>query len=613
MSGGASRGPSACGSRPRSCSSRRDRHAPAREIPLQVEEGGRVHQGPPVAGSPPPCGALVRPGRPRGARRPRRPRLAVRPGPGAAGRAVLPRGLEARPRRAARLGHARDPRRGRGGEPRRGRRAAEPLRAGRAGADPAGPRGISLDPRGPRDRCALPHSRVPGRPRDRARAAEARGPGRGRRPLLPDGRRGIPARGPVPGPADRVVRRARRGGRAFAGPGPRPGGTVGVARRGAGARGGAGPLRGPDPPGVPRAAHPGDRPDEPPRPRRAAGERGGALARHAEARLGALPHLRGPAHGDGAPARREPPLRPLSPGDVRGPGGDPSPPIAGGAHGDPRVTGHQARPEGRGSGPTVTLLTDFGLRDSYVAAMKGVLAARAPEARVVDLCHEVPPQDIRAAGLIWAGAVPYFPRGCVHVAVVDPGVGSRRKIIAAEGKGSTFLAPDNGLLGYVLRGRDIHRAFEVRCPRLYLKPVSATFHGRDVFAPVAAALAGGLPLEAVGPPARRLVPGGVPGPRRRHLGGAGRHGLEVRGEVIHIDVFGNAVTSLRLEPGLRIRSLEVGPLRFPRLSRTYSAAVEGEPVALVGSSGYIEVAVYRGSAAREQGIRVGDPVVGQWG
>jgi S-adenosylmethionine hydrolase len=260
----------------------------------------------------------------------------------------------------------------------------------------------------------------------------------------------------------------------------------------------------------------------------------------------------------------------------------------------------------------ITLLTDFGARDAYAGAMKGVIAGIAPAARVIDISHQVPPQDIRAGGLIWSQAVPYFPPGTVHVAVVDPGVGSRRRILAFEGRGSIFLAPDNGIIGHVLRKGAVRRAVHVARRDLFLDRVSATFHGRDIFAPVAARLALGLPIEALGPAVRSHRREELPRMRVRRLarGAAGR--LRAAGEVIHVDVFGNAVTNLLPLEGRRLVRLDAGAAAIGSLSSSYAAAGKGRPLAIVGSAGFIEVSVNRGSAARELGLAVGDPVTAVW-
>lgn len=269
-------------------------------------------------------------------------------------------------------------------------------------------------------------------------------------------------------------------------------------------------------------------------------------------------------------------------------------------------------PGGPGARPVITLLTDFGSRDAYVGVMKGVISGILPEALVIDICHEISPRDIRRAGIVWAQAAPFFPRGAVHVAVVDPGVGGPRRILAFEARGSVFLAPDNGLIGYVLRRREVRRVVEVKHPRHFLERVSCTFHGRDIFAPVAARLAGGLPLEDLGPGTKSYEAEGLPRPRLRRGTGEGGAWLEARGEVIHVDTFGNALTNLQPERDLVLSCLEVRGLRIERLSTTYSDVAPGEPLVHEGSSGFLEVAVRDRSASRDLGLEPGERITAIW-
>jgi len=260
----------------------------------------------------------------------------------------------------------------------------------------------------------------------------------------------------------------------------------------------------------------------------------------------------------------------------------------------------------------ITLLTDFGLDDGYVAAVKGVIASLAPDARVIDVCHRIPAHDVRRGGIVWASAVPYFPPGTVHVAVVDPGVGTARRILAVEARGSIFLAPDNGIIGHVASRREIRSSVEVRAKKYFLPRVSATFHGRDVFAPVAARLASGLAVEALGPPRRPTSWDALPSPRRRTVARGGRRVVEDRGEIVLTDGFGNAVTNLRPPEGRRLESLVAGGLTLRGLHRAYGEAPEGAPLVLVGSTGHVEIAVNRGRASEALQLRVGDRVTATW-
>lgn len=273
--------------------------------------------------------------------------------------------------------------------------------------------------------------------------------------------------------------------------------------------------------------------------------------------------------------------------------------------------------ETRASGP-ITLLTDFGDRDGYVGAMKGVIASLAPGVAVIDICHAVPPQDLLHAGLTWRSAVPFFPRGSVHVAVVDPGVGTARRILAFEARGSVFLAPDNGLIGFVLSRRDVRRVVAVKDRQYFLPEVSSTFHGRDIFAPVAARVAVGLDLGALGPAVRSYRRQALPKSRRRRVrsparGGHGPCMVEERGEVVYIDRFGNVVTNIPAREGVRFARLETERAhRFDKLAEAYGSTPRGRALLLVGSLGFLEIAVNQGSAARVLDLDRGDRVVVFW-
>ncbi|MBI1808557.1 MAG: SAM-dependent chlorinase/fluorinase [Gemmatimonadetes bacterium] len=242
--------------------------------------------------------------------------------------------------------------------------------------------------------------------------------------------------------------------------------------------------------------------------------------------------------------------------------------------------------------PTITLLTDFGTADGYVAELKGVLVSLAPEARLVDATHEIPPQDVESARLTLARYWRRFPAGTVHLAVVDPGVGSARAALAVESDGRFLVGPDNGLLSPALLIPGV-RVVQLPMP----SSASRTFHGRDVFAPAAAALATGSSLAELGSPfdgpvVRRTAP-----VRQRPDGSA-------EGEVLAVDRFGNAITNLIARSG----TYEVGG-RYVRLVRAYADATDGEPVALAGSSGLVEIAVRDGNAAARLALTRGMPVV----
>ena len=231
--------------------------------------------------------------------------------------------------------------------------------------------------------------------------------------------------------------------------------------------------------------------------------------------------------------------------------------------------------------PVITLITDFGTVDGYVGEMKGVLLSQVPDAEVVDITHDIPSQDVERARLTLARVWRRFPPGTIHVVVVDPGVGSSRAALAVASDGRFLVGPDNGVLSpaLLLAG--------ARVVELFVSAgASSTFHGRDVFAPAAAALARGASIDALGQIANDPIIHRTPEPTRRGDGA-------LEGEVIIIDRFGNAITNLI---GLRGGIVEVDGRRIP-VRHTYAEAAVGEPVAVVGSSGFIEVAVRDGSAA----------------
>jgi S-adenosyl-L-methionine hydrolase (adenosine-forming) len=247
----------------------------------------------------------------------------------------------------------------------------------------------------------------------------------------------------------------------------------------------------------------------------------------------------------------------------------------------------------------ITLLTDFGLSDPFVGVMTGAIISRFPAARVIDLCHGIEAQAITQAAFWLERCFPWFPPGTVHVAVVDPGVGSERRILAAALLGHYFLVPDNGLLAErLLQSRDA-RVYAVDLPRLGLPPASATFHGRDVFAPLAAALASGAQsLERLGTPAQA---------RPCQLAAPVARDGRVMGEVVSVDRFGNLITNLDAEWLPRAIHVNLAGLQVP-LGRTYSDALPGHLLALLNSFGVIEVAEREGSAQRRLGLSRGAPV-----
>jgi S-adenosylmethionine hydrolase len=279
----------------------------------------------------------------------------------------------------------------------------------------------------------------------------------------------------------------------------------------------------------------------------------------------------------------------------------------------------------------ITLTTDFGTADGYVGAMKGVILGIAPDARLVDISHEIAPQNVRQAAYVLYSTYPFFPPHTVHLVVVDPGVGSTRRPIALRTEAGTFVGPDNGVFSYVGACEPDAVIVELAEPRYRLPRASHTFHGRDVFAPAAAHLAAGVPITALGPPV--CDPVTFPRPRLEVAPDS------ITGEVLHADRFGNVVTSvghivwrgdeLVLDPafqgaGDRGREGEKGEhvcfkageatvvvagQEIAGVRRTYAEVEPGETLALVGSAGHLEIAVREGNAARMLGLCPGDAVM----
>jgi S-adenosylmethionine hydrolase len=256
----------------------------------------------------------------------------------------------------------------------------------------------------------------------------------------------------------------------------------------------------------------------------------------------------------------------------------------------------------------VTLLTDFGTADYFVGAMKGALLSVNPRALLVDITHEIPPQDIEAGAFTLLAAFEAFPEGTVHLAVVDPGVGSARRAVVVEGGGQLFVGPDNGLFGHVYERLAQYRVFHVTSEKYFRARVSETFHGRDVFAPVAGALSAGVRAEEFGPEVSDFVRLPLARPARD---GAGA----LVASVIHVDRFGNLVTNiarrdLTPEEIARGARLRIGDREIRSFRSFFAAGADapGEPFAVWGSAGFLELAVFRDSAARVLGVGRGQEV-----
>ncbi|MCS7225288.1 MAG: SAM-dependent chlorinase/fluorinase [Armatimonadetes bacterium] len=257
--------------------------------------------------------------------------------------------------------------------------------------------------------------------------------------------------------------------------------------------------------------------------------------------------------------------------------------------------------------PVVALLTDFGDRDIYVGVMKGVIAQICPQAQTIDLTHQVAPYDISGGALALWGAYRYFPRGTVFCCIVDPGVGSQRRPIAVQSRDYCFVGPDNGLFWWVLDEEGCEKVVEIQNKVYWLPIVSRTFHGRDIFAPIAAHLAKGIPVDDLGPEIEKESLHRLP-PLRALIGKE-----QIVAEVVHIDRFGNAITNLREEDfadwvqelGWRSWQARIAGVTFSEILSYYGEAKKGEPLLLFNSFGLLEIAVREGSAQKDLGIEKG--------
>ncbi len=256
----------------------------------------------------------------------------------------------------------------------------------------------------------------------------------------------------------------------------------------------------------------------------------------------------------------------------------------------------------------ITLTTDFGSGSPYVAAMKGVMLGINPAVRILDISHDVPSQDVRHGAVLLAEATPWFPPETIHVAVIDPGVGTERKLIYARIDDQQYLAPDNGLLSLLIKRSRPSGIIRLANTEYWMPEISHTFHGRDILAPVAAQLSLGLEPGRLGPAVDQLRMLDWPGPRRI--------GNRIEGAVQWIDRFGNAITNITsgmlANSGSDRFKINCATREIVGVVTSYGLRNPGELVALFGSSGYLEIAVVNGSAAQTLQIASGTPVIVEW-
>lgn len=252
----------------------------------------------------------------------------------------------------------------------------------------------------------------------------------------------------------------------------------------------------------------------------------------------------------------------------------------------------------------ITLTTDFGYRDPFVGIMKGVILAINPSVRIVDLNHGLPPQDLLAAAFSLDASVRFFPKGTIHLGVVDPGVGSERRPLMIASEGHFFIGPDNGIFTLALEDREIDQIVELSSDKYHLKPTSSTFHGRDIFAPAAAHLSLGTSPEKLGKPVKEIKR--LPWPQ------VIRTDQLIQGEIVYIDGFGNLITNVHEHDLRGLQSehftVSLGPLAVQGLAPSYTSGGEGGYAALINSWGLLEISLFKGNAHLRTGAKIGDRV-----
>ena len=249
---------------------------------------------------------------------------------------------------------------------------------------------------------------------------------------------------------------------------------------------------------------------------------------------------------------------------------------------------------------TITLLTDFGEQDAYVAIMKGVMSRINPQVRMIDISHTIRQGDIRSAAFVADQAFSFFPVGTVHLIVVDPGVGTDRRALAVQAGSWYWVAPDNGVLSFIYKRFPDAVIVSLDQPEYWLDDQSSTFHGRDIFSPVAAHLSAGVSIDKVGTPVRNVEHGYSPGPDIRKS--------KIRGEIIYIDHFGNCVSNIPSRLLKSVAFIKFKKLTLRMLFTTYGEVESGTTLALVGSHKYLEIAVSNGNAAERLDVHMGDRV-----
>lgn len=254
---------------------------------------------------------------------------------------------------------------------------------------------------------------------------------------------------------------------------------------------------------------------------------------------------------------------------------------------------------------TITLMTDFGTSDNYVGVMKGVILSINPQAQIIDITHAIPPQDIHGAAFLIDSAYRYFPTGTIHLIVVDPGVGSERRAIVCQTQTAYFICPDNGILTHIFRNEEPIHTVTVENTAYFLPQISNTFHGRDIFAPVAARLSRGVSINKLGNPATNPVQLPIPKPAVSNEA--------IVGHVIWIDSFGNLITNIshKILESLPEQSsfvIHAGIAKIDCLNHSYAESAVGELLAIIGSTNQLEISINQGDAAQILGLKRGDAI-----
>lgn len=251
--------------------------------------------------------------------------------------------------------------------------------------------------------------------------------------------------------------------------------------------------------------------------------------------------------------------------------------------------------------PLITLTTDFGYQDNYVGAMKGVILSICPKATIIDIAHGIPPQNIVHGAFVITEASKYYPPKTIHVVVVDPGVGSKRLPICVTSHGQYFIGPDNGLFSLMIQDDPQWAAYQLENKKFFLETISTTLHGRDIFAPVAAHLANGVKINQFGKKLKKI--------NTLNIAKVQTTKNKVLGEIIYFDHYGNAITNIHQKDVNKNVKININhKMMLDQLNTSYETGELGFPLALISSSGFLEIAIKQGNAAKQLALQIGDTI-----